>query len=207
MAATIFDTPVITPLLSLFARLLLRLAGWRMEGGPPPADKYVLIAAPHTSNWDAPLMLAMALKQGLKLNWFVKDAFFKPPWGPLCRWLGAIAVDRSKNTNLVSQAIERFARVDRLTLAVPPEGTRGQTEYWKSGFYHIAVGAKVPISLAFLDYGRRVGSSGTLFHPCGDIYADMEKIRAVYEPITACYPEKKGRIAVAPPEPKKDAAG
>lgn len=198
MAVTIFDTPVVTPILRLVALTLLRLAGWRMEDGPPPADRYVLIAAPHTSNWDAPLMLAMALKLRLKLNWFVKDAFFKPPWGPLCRWLGAIGVDRTKKTNLVAQAIERFGRVEHLALAVPPEGTRGQARYWKSGFYYIAVGAKVPISLAFLDYGRRVGSAGKLFHPSGDIHADMVKLREFYEPVVACYPEKKGPIEVDP---------
>ncbi|MBS0660768.1 MAG: lysophospholipid acyltransferase family protein [Verrucomicrobia bacterium] len=198
MAVTIFDTPVVTPLLRLLARLLLRLAGWKLADGPPPADKYVLIAAPHTSNWDAPLMLAMALKLGLKLNWFVKDAFFKPPWGPLCRWLGAIGVDRSQRTNLVGQAIERFERSERLTLAVPPEGTRGKSKYWKSGFYYIALGAKVPISLGYLDYGRRVGSAGRLFHPTGDIQADMAVIRQTYEPVVACYPDKKGPIEVEP---------
>lgn len=145
-------------------------------------------------------MLAFALILRMELRWFVKATVFRPPWGPILRWMGAIGVDRSKATNLVSQAIARFSVEEDFVLAVPPEGTRRAARYWKSGFYHIAHGAEVPISLGFLDFGRKVGSVGQLFHPTGDIYADMGKLREFYTPITACYPEKKGPIEVAPAE-------
>ncbi len=194
MAATIFDTPVVTPIFRAISHVLLKLVGWRAEGGLPNVRKWVLIAAPHTSNWDAPLMLALALHYRIRLRWFVKDRFFRPPWGALCRWLGAIAVDRSKTTNLVAQAIERLRTHDDYVIAVPPEGTRSSAKHWKSGFYHIAHGAGVPISLGYLDYRNRVGSIGPLFYPSGDIHADIIKIREHYAPIQPRFPDKKGPI-------------
>src|ERR1700761_8166659 len=124
------------------AELAFRLTGWRTEGGPPPDERFVLIAAPHTSNWDAVIMLLSARIYGLQLAWFVKDSWFKFPLGGLMRALGGVPIDRSAPHGVVEQAVERLQQDGRLALAVPPEGTRGHAPHWKSGFYHIARGAK-----------------------------------------------------------------
>ena len=133
--------------------------GWRVEGEPPPR-KCVIIAAPHTSNWDFPFMLATAYVIGFRISWMGKHTLFWGPFGPLMRALGGIPVDRRAPQNLVQQVAERFARSDELILAIPPEGTRKKVEHWKSGFYQIACVARVPVVMGFLDFERKVGGAG-----------------------------------------------
>jgi 1-acyl-sn-glycerol-3-phosphate acyltransferase len=177
--------------------LWLRLFGWKVEGRLPDAPKTVVIAAPHTSNWDMPFMLAVAYVLGLRPAWLGKKELFVGPLGPLFRFLGGVPVDRSKRANLVQEVAERFADVERLFLVIPPSGTRSRAPHWKSGFYHIARAAGVPIVCSFLDYRRKVGGIGPVIVPTGDIGADMEKLRAFYSGITGRYPERTTPVRLA----------
>ena len=186
MHHTIFDTPIINTLLRWFSIAFFRLAGWRIVGKlPPEASKSVLIAAPHTSNWDLPYTLMVAFALGLNVCWMGKTSIFKPPFRGMMRWLGGIPVDRSQSNNLVaaSSAAIRQA-VGPLQLIVPPEGTRSGTRFWKTGFYYIAAGAGVPIVMAYLDYSKKVGGLGPVFKTTGDIEADMTAIKAFYAGVT-----------------------
>ena len=178
---TIFDTPVVAPLCRIFAKLLLKLAGWKVQGARPELDKFVLIAAPHTSNWDFYYTLLMAFDYRLKLYWMGKDSLFKGWHGPIMKWLGGISVDRKASSNLVEQTIQAFNNSDQLIVAVPPEGTRDKVSYWKSGFYYIAKGAQVPIVMGYLDFGKKVGGLGPVFNPSGDFEKDLVEIKAFYQ--------------------------
>ncbi|HLL54302.1 MAG TPA: lysophospholipid acyltransferase family protein [Myxococcaceae bacterium] len=177
----------------------LRIFGWRAEGQVPPGGKFVVIAAPHTSNWDLPFALALSYVLDLRINFLMKEAWFRGPMGPFFKWLGGIPVNRSARHNLVDQCVQRFAERDKMLLLVPPEGTRGKTEHWKSGFYWIAHGAKVPILLGFLDYGRKVGGLGPAIMPTGDIVADVEKMGAFYADKQGKFPENTSPVRVQPP--------
>ena len=172
------------------ALALYRLVGWRVEGETPSTDKFVVIAAPHTSNWDLPFMLGVALHFRIKLHWMGKNSLFKPPFGRFMRWLGGISIDRSKSSNTVDQMIEIFNAADSLAVAIPPEGTRSKTRYWKTGFYNIAHGAGVPIALGFLDYKRKVGGIGKTLITSGDYEADLETIKAFYGRVTGKYKDQ-----------------
>src|SRR5437773_1813123 len=140
--------------------LYLRLSGWRVEGRFPDAAKAVVIAAPHTSNWDLPLMLAVAYVLGIRPAWLGKRELFRWPFGWLMRRLGGLPVDRGARQNLVQQAVDRFDAVDRLHLVIPPSGTRSRATYWRSGFYHIARGATAPLPGAQRHEGGQGGSEG-----------------------------------------------
>ena len=176
-------------------RILFRLVGWRTEGVVPAERRFVLIAAPHTSNWDAVVMLLAARIFQLDLAWFIKESWFFFPLGSLLRALGAVPIDRSARHGVVDRAIERFAASKELILAVPPEGTRKRAPTWKTGFYHIAHGAHVPIVLGYLDYGRKVAGLGPAFTPTGNLHADFEVFRAFYSNVTARFPAKVGPVA------------
>jgi 1-acyl-sn-glycerol-3-phosphate acyltransferase len=160
--------------------LSLRLAGWKFEGEAPPEKKYVCLATPHTSNWDGLLLVTLTRSIGLKLDWMVKDSWVKGPAGPVLRALGAVPINRSRSTNIVEQMIEQFKQRDELVLAIPPEGTRSRAECWKSGFYHIARGANVPVVTGYLDFARKRAGLGPAIPMTGDVRADMDKIRAYY---------------------------
>jgi 1-acyl-sn-glycerol-3-phosphate acyltransferase len=182
MHQTIFTTPVVNTVLRVLSIWVLKLKGWKVEGAlPAGAEKSVLIAAPHTSNWDLPYTLMVAFALRLNIYWMGKIQIFRFPFRGLVMWLGGIAVDRSKSNNLVAASAQAIREATTpLQLIVPPEGTRSKTRYWKTGFYHIAVSAQVPIVLAFLDYERKIGGLGPLFAPTGDIEADMQAIKAFY---------------------------
>jgi len=170
------------------ARLYLRLFGWRVEGSLPAGTKAVAIAAPHTTNWDLPHMLAVSYVLGVKPSWLGKRQLFRGAFGWLMRRLGGVPVDRDRRSNLVQQAADYFATVDQLFLVIPPSGTRRRATHWKSGFYHVARQANVPIICAFLDYERKVGGIGPTIAPGGDVRRDMAVIRAFYEGVAAKYP-------------------
>ena len=186
MHHTIFDTPIINTLLRAFSIAFLKLRGWKIEGSlPAGSNKSVLIAAPHTSNWDLPYTLMVAFVLRLNIYWMGKEQIFKPPFRGLMRWLGGIPVQRETSNNLVAASIEAIkAARGPLQLVVPPEGTRSNTRYWKTGFYYIAVGAQVPIVMAYMDYKRKLSGLGPVFRPTGDIEADMVAIKAFYAPFT-----------------------
>jgi 1-acyl-sn-glycerol-3-phosphate acyltransferase len=182
MHRTLFTTPLVNTVLRAGSRAFLRLNGWTVQGAlPEHTPKCVLIAAPHTSNWDLPYTLMVAYCLHLNVYWMGKRSLFRGPFGPVMRWLGGIAVDRSKSTNLVSaSAAALVAATGSLQLVVPPEGTRGKTRHWKTGFYFIALEARVPIVLAYMDYERKVSGLGPVFHPSGDVDADMAQIKHFY---------------------------
>ncbi|MCB9785311.1 MAG: lysophospholipid acyltransferase family protein [Deltaproteobacteria bacterium] len=189
----------------LLGHLILFFSRWRWEGPIPTESKYVLIAAPHTTNWDLVHMLALGAVQDVSIHWMGKHTLFKFPFGGFMRWTGGIAVDRRSRQNLVEQLIEEFARRDALALAVPAAGTRSRREYWKSGFYWIALGAGVPVVPGFLDYRRKVGGFGEPVHLTGDVRKDMDVFRAFYSKVTALYPEKVTRVRLRE-EDEADAA-
>ena len=184
MHRTIFDTPIVNTVLRAFSIAFMKLKGWKVEGSlPPNGQKSVLIAAPHTSNWDLPYTLMTAFILGLHVYWMGKAQIFNPPFRGVMMWLGGIPVHRDKASNLVAASIEALKEADGpLQLIVPPEGTRSKTQFWKTGFYYIAVGAKVPIVMAYMDYEKKRSGLGPVFVPTGDIEVDMPKIKAFYRP-------------------------
>ncbi len=197
---------VVQTLPVLLGHASLAAVGWHLEGLPPAGlKKYVLIAAPHTSNYDLTLMLALASVAGVRVSWMGKHTLFKGPGGAVLSAAGGIPVFRSERRNMVDQMADLFAQRDAMVLAVPPEGTRGHTDYWKSGFYHIAKAANVPIVMGYLDYGRKRGGFGPALTPSGDVRADMDQFRAFYGPIQARYPDKKGRIRLKEEDAAEDA--
>lgn len=181
---TIFDTPIVSGVLRWAARRVFRLLGWQFEGGfPPHIRQAVVIGAPHTSNWDLPYALLAAFALGLKVHWLGKIQIFRFPFGPVMRWLGGIAVDRSRANNLVDAAVQGFRRSDQpLLLIVPPEGTRSAVREWKTGFYYIALGARVPVVMAYMDHAMRRFGASQVFIPTGDVDTDIAAIRAYYAP-------------------------
>ena len=194
MHRTIFTTPGVSTVLRGLSLAILKLPGWRVEGHfPADCPKCVVIAAPHTSNWDLPNTLMAGFALRANLYWMGKRSIFRPPFGAFMRWLGGIAVNREKSNNLVAASVEaiRAAR-GSLQLVVPPEGTRSKVRYWKTGFYYIAHGAGVPIVLSYMDYARKVSGIGPVFHPTGDIERDMATIKAFYAPFKGKNPDQSG---------------
>jgi 1-acyl-sn-glycerol-3-phosphate acyltransferase len=165
---------------SRLAELSLRLAGWQFEGDVPTPKKYVCLAVPHTSNWDGLLLIGVARSVGLPMAFMIKDDWVKGPLGPVMRRLGAVAINRDRSSNMVDQMVAEMNRRDEMVLVIPPEGTRGHADYWKSGFYRIALGAQVPVVPGYLDYRRKRAGLGPPIDMTGDAKADMDKIRAFY---------------------------
>ena len=184
MHHTIFDTPIVNTMLRALSLAFLKLSGWKVLGSlPEGAEKSVLIAAPHTSNWDLPYTLMVAFSLRLTPYWMGKEEIFKPPFRGLMMWLGGLPVDRAKSNNMVSASVDALKAANGpLQLIVPPEGTRDKTRFWKTGFYYIAQGAQVPIVMAYLDYDKKIGGLGPVFQPTGNIDADMEAIKSFYAP-------------------------
>lgn len=184
MQNTIFTTPLVSPLFKWLSISVLKWSGWQVQGQlPTHAQKSVLIAAPHTSNWDLPMTLMVAFALELRPRWMGKASIFRWPFGPLMRWLGGIPVDRSQSNNLVASSAQAIRdAAEPLQLIVPPEGTRSKTRHWKTGFYYIAHTAQVPIVMAYMDYANKRSGLGPLFEPTGDVEADMAKIKAFYQP-------------------------
>ncbi|WP_291989809.1 1-acyl-sn-glycerol-3-phosphate acyltransferase [Candidatus Accumulibacter sp. ACC007] len=184
MHRTIFGTPIVNSVLRAFSVSFLKITGWKIEGTlPPSASKSVLIAAPHTSNWDLPYTLMVAFALRLNIYWMGKAQIFRPPFRGLMMWLGGIPVARETANNLVAASAAALQAADGpVQLIVPPEGTRSKTRQWKTGFYHIAVSAQVPIVLAYMDYEKKVSGLGEIFVPTGDVEADIAAIKAFYAP-------------------------
>jgi len=174
-------TGVFASLMRNVSALFLAVSGWKVEGDwPGNADKAVLVAAPHTSNWDGWWMILAAAFYRVKLRWMGKKSLVDHRFGWFIRWLGCVPVDRKAASDIVEQTAAAFDQSDRLTLAVAPEGTRSAAEEWKSGFYRIAVKARVPLIISVLDYGTRTIRIAGVFRPTGDYEADLPLIRAYY---------------------------
>lgn len=196
MAEVAPQLPRIHPFLQWLAKFLFRIAGWRVEGELPRGGRAVVIAAPHTSYWDGPIMVAAGCVFGIRFSWMVKEAAFFFPLGVLVRAFGGIPIDRSRRKNVVAQSIEQFQRNAALLLAVSPEGTRGFSDHWKTGFYRIAEGAGVPVILGFIDYGRRVAGLGPEVAVSGNIEEDFARYEQFYASVTPRHPELRGIVAV-----------
>ncbi|MGH8939949.1 MAG: 1-acyl-sn-glycerol-3-phosphate acyltransferase [Actinomycetes bacterium] len=163
------------------ARRLWRLLGWRLVGEPPPADRVgVLVAAPHTSNWDYLLMLGVAWQAGIPTRFLGKRELFRWPLGVLMRATGGLPVDRNDPAGTVDTLVRRARAGDSFQLIVTPEGTRDRVEHWKSGFHRIARAAGVPVTMAFVDGPSRTAGFGPTFWPGDDIAADMDLLRDFY---------------------------
>ncbi|AKF08080.1 acyltransferase family protein [Sandaracinus amylolyticus] len=178
-------------------RAWLRAFGWEIDGGAPPVEKAVVVAAPHTSNWDLPFTLAIAWSLDLDMKWVGKHTLFElPVWGPFLRSLGGIGVDRRTKNDAVKAIADVVKDSERILLIVPPEGTRGVAKRWKTGFYWIAVEAEVPIVLGFLDFAKKRGGLGELLHPTGDIAHDFELLREFYRDKKGKHPERQGDVSL-----------
>jgi len=171
-----------------FARLTMRLFGWRVEGVLPNDGKLLIIGAPHTSNWDWVLVMLTAYSLGVRISWMAKHTLFKKPFGGLMRWLGGIAIDRRAKHGTVQQAITSFKEKEKLILCITPEGTRSKVREWKQGFYHIAQGADVPVVVAAFDYGRKAVRLGPTFKPSGNLEADLPIIKSFYDGVVPRHP-------------------
>lgn len=178
-----YTTFLIKDLLWLMSKLFLWISGWKVDGQLPQEKKFVMIAAPHTSNWDLPFMLTVSFALRARPYWMGKEQIFRPPFKGLMKWMGGIPVDRKKSNNMVEYTAEIMKQADELIVTVPPEGTRSKVKYWKTGFYHIANLAKVPIVLGFLDYEKKIGGIGGVIYPTGDIGKDMLKIKGFYKTV------------------------
>ena len=170
-------------MVSRLARLLLALFGWRVDVVPPPVPRCIIVVYPHTSNWDFVVGYLAKLAARLPFEWIGKDSLFRGPFGPMFRRMGGIPVNRRAPAGFVSQLAREFAerpRMMRMWLAITPEGTRGYTDRWRSGFYRLALEAHVPVGLAFIDWGARAVGLTTYLELSGDEAADLARIRAAY---------------------------
>ena len=163
-------------------RTVLRLGGWRVTGSFPDLPRLVLIAAPHSSNWDGVWGMAAKLALGVDLRVLGKDSLFWWPLSVLLRRLGVVPVDRSRPQGVVEQAVELMRSSPQLWFALAPEGTRKPVTQWKGGFLKIAHGAGVPVLMAYFHYPERIIGIGPLFHTTGDLQADMAAVREWYRP-------------------------
>lgn len=181
-------------MLRKLARLILRLGGWTAVGGVPDEPRAVVVAAPHTSNWDGFWALVYKVAVGLDVKFFAKKSLFWFPLGNLLRWLGAIELDRSRAVNAVQQAIDEFEHNESFYLGLAPEGTRGMKPGWKTGFYRIARGADVPIYIGFLDFKNKRIGIGQKVDLTGDPDADLAVIRKHYQGIQGRRPDQASPI-------------
>jgi 1-acyl-sn-glycerol-3-phosphate acyltransferase len=170
------------------ARRLLKLCGWRLAGEAPEVPRCLIIFAPHTSNWDFPLLICVRFAFGRPVAYLAKDSLFRFPLAGLLRATGAIPVERTERHSLVRRLVGSFREREVLWLAMSPEGTRAKTDHWKSGFYHVAREANVPLLLAFIDASRRECGLGELIELSGDVERDMDRLRAAYA-------DKRGIVA------------
>lgn len=174
-------------------RLLLamyRLRGWKASGEVPEPRRFIIIAAPHTSNWDFVNFLGLTADLKVRAHFMGKLSLFRWPIGGFMKQMGGIPVDRHNASNAVAQMVEQFARRAEFMLTVAPEGTRGKAKKWRTGFYQIALAAKVPMVVGLMDYGTKTGGLGPLIWPTGDFRADMTKVLEVYKSCIPRFPER-----------------
>jgi 1-acyl-sn-glycerol-3-phosphate acyltransferase len=187
---TIFSTPVLAPILQFLSIVGLRLFGWRAVGKVPKGlRKYVIIAAPHTSYWDFPLFVLIVFALRMNLNVFIKHTLFIGPLGWFLRYCGGVPVDRRAAGARVRQTVQEFEKNDDMVLLITPEGTRSPQPNWKTGFYHIASEANVPIAIAFVDTAARRAGIDYFFTPTGDLDKDLSEIKAFYDARRGLKPE------------------
>lgn len=169
----------------------MRLAGWRVQGKLPDIPKFVLVGAPHTSNWDFVLFLGVIFTLRANVRFMGKAEIFRSPIGAFFRYCGGVPVDRKKSTGLVDQMVQVCDESERFILTIAPEGTRHHVTEWKRGFYHIAKGARIPIVIAVVDGRHKTVRIGQVFHPTEDMEADMKTIQGFFAGIVGINPKRK----------------
>ncbi|MFZ4577654.1 MAG: lysophospholipid acyltransferase family protein [Myxococcota bacterium] len=180
----------------LVGKTFLGVQGWKVEGSLPDLKKYIIIGAPHTSNWDFVFYIALVWSLGLRTNFLGKHTLFKGPLGWWMRRQGGLPVERSTPHGAVEQVVKLFDQSDELVLVMAPEGTRKFTKHWRTGFYHIAAGAKLPIVLGYADFTKKVVGFGPLFWPTGDLDADIATMQVFYKGVRGKRPEQGSTVAV-----------
>jgi 1-acyl-sn-glycerol-3-phosphate acyltransferase len=181
-------------MIKILGKIILKLGGWKIVDTTPNGvlsyKKAVMIAAPHTSNWDYPFTMALLYATDVPLRYLAKESLFKFPLGLIIRGLGGIPVNRSRKNNLVTDMADMIKNsAEPVNLIVPVEGTRGYTSEWKSGFYHIALSARVPIIFGFLDFAKKEGGYLDVFYPTGNYEQDLIEIKKHYLQVTPKHPE------------------
>lgn len=190
-------------MLQVIAKAILKIGGWTIVGTHPQVPKAVIVAAPHTSNWDGFWGLVCRVALDVEIHFFAKKSLFWFPLDILLRSLGGIPLDRKRAASAVDQAVEMFRNSESFYFGLAPEGTRSRVDHWKSGFYRIAAGADVPVILGFLDYGRRRIGLGPTVELSGDWQKDLAFCQAFYEDIQGRWPEKAGPVTF-PGDPLAD---
>ncbi len=170
-------------------RAILRMMRWSIGGEVPNVRQFVAIGAPHTTNWDFVIGMAALLAMGIRVHWLGKHSIFKWPITYIWRWLGGQPVDRSQATGVVDQVVELFKRHEKFILGLSPEGTRRQIAKWKTGFYHVATRATVPLLPVFFDFKNRTLLLNPLFYPTGDLNRDMRRLLDLFRPVQGKYPK------------------
>jgi 1-acyl-sn-glycerol-3-phosphate acyltransferase len=191
MKTTIFNTPILSGIYHYLAKIMMRLAGWRVEGTLPDLPKFVLIGAPHTSNWDFVLFLGVIFSLRANVRFMGKAELFRFPIGWFFRYCGGVPVDRKKSTGLVEQMVKVSNESEKFILTIAPEGTRHHVQEWKRGFYHIAKSAGIPIVIAVVDGRHKTVRIGQVFHPTEDIEADIKSIQEVFTGVVGIHPRRK----------------
>lgn len=191
MKTTIFNTPILSGIFRLIARFLLWILGWRVKGKLPDFPKFVLIGAPHTSNWDFVLFLGLIFHLRANVHFMGKAELFRWPIGWFFRYCGGVPVDRKKSTGLVDQMVKVYNESEKFILTIAPEGTRHHVVEWKRGFYHIAKSAGVPIVMAVVDGRHKEVRVGQVFQPTEDMEADMTAIQGYFSGVAGINPRRK----------------
>ena len=191
METTIFNTPILSGIYHYLAKSIMRLAGWRVEGALPDLPKFVLVGAPHTSNWDFVLFLGVIFSLRANVRFMGKAELFRFPIGWFFRYCGGVPVDRKKSTGLVEQMVKVSNESEKFILTIAPEGTRHHVQGWKRGFYHIAKSAGIPIVMAIVDGRHKTVRIGQVFHPTEDMEADIKSIQEIFAGIVGIHPRRK----------------
>ena len=188
----------------LLGKTMMKLSGWKVTGSLPDSKKMIIIAAPHTSNWDFIFLLGAAYCFRLSINWLGKESMFPPVWGSFLKYLGGVPIDRSKSSNTVQTIADIIRDSTYFTMIIPPAGTRSKTDYWKSGFYQITLTTQIPIVCGYLDYKKKVACLGLSFVPTGNLQEDMDRIRDFYRDINGKHPENTSRIRLKEEDANRD---
>ena len=174
-------------LTSALGHAVLRLMGWRIEGAFPDLPKFLIIVAPHSSNWDWVIGMSAVLALKVDAHWVAKHTLFRGPLGPLARWLGGVPVDRRASHGFVEATAEAYRQHEQLLIGVTPEGTRKQVSQWKTGFYHIARAAGVPVVPAYFDYPSKVVGIGPPLELGPEQETEVARCRAFFQPYSGRY--------------------
>ncbi len=188
---TIFNTPIISPILRFISNSIMRLLGWHVEGTLPDLPKYIIIGAPHTSNWDFLLFLGVIFRLKADVRYMGKAELFRNPFGWFFYWCGGIPVDRKKSSGLVEQMVEACNKSDKFILTIAPEGTRHYVSEWKMGFYHIAKSAGIPLVMAKVDGKHKTLHVGQVYQLTNNMEDDIKAIKGLFDGIVGVNPRKK----------------